>query len=180
MCGARRSEAAGGSGWICVCSLLSSLTGGRGHEPGPPVLPAGSGERQQLCRGLQQPGRAGDAEGPRGTGRPALRATDSLLASQSSCCVQPFSHATVSKRALGSDCWGLSPSIGSVTLDKSLNLSVSKTERSSLLGRNCTSPVYSIIVNRSTVHSTPLRPRLPPCCSGLHPRTTCPTHPRTP
>lgn len=84
------------AGFVCA-SLRSSLTGNRGHKPGPPVLPAGSGEQQPPHRGLQQPGRAGDAEGPRGAGQPAPRAADSLLASQNSSHVQPSSHVTVSK-----------------------------------------------------------------------------------
>ena len=142
------------AGFVCA-SLRSSLTGNRGHEPGPPVLPAGSGEQQPARRGLQQPGRAGDAEGPRGAGQPALWAAHSLLAPQSSSRMQPSSHVTVSNELWGLTAQGLSPSMGSVTLDKSLNLSVSKTERSSLLGQNCTSLASPVVVNRCTVHSPP-------------------------
>lgn len=97
MYGVRRSEKREEVARFVCASLCSSLTGNRGHKPGPPVLPPGSGEQQPPRRGLQQPGRAGDAEGPRGAGQPAPRAADSLLASQSSSHVQPFSHMTVSK-----------------------------------------------------------------------------------
>lgn len=72
-CGSRKDfyeerweEMAGGNTWICVC--FSSL-GNRRYEFGPSVLHSGPGQQQPPRRGLQQPGRAGDAEGPRGAGQ---------------------------------------------------------------------------------------------------------------
>lgn len=55
-------------GFVCADMCFSSV-GNRRYEFGPSVLHSGPGQQQQPRRGLQQPGRAGDAEGPRGAGQ---------------------------------------------------------------------------------------------------------------
>lgn len=116
MYGVEEVREAGGSGQIfCVCKFVPFSLQGIGdtnlaHQCFRLALVSNNHHA-----GLQQPGRAGDAEGPRGAGQPASRiSVDSLLASQSSH-VQPFSHMTSQNELWGLTAWGLSPSIGSVT-----------------------------------------------------------------
>lgn len=145
--GRRWQEEVGGS--VCT-EMCVAFAGSRRHESGPPVPQAGSGQQQPPRRGLQQPGRAGDAEGPRGTGQRPACTVDRLLSPKKSC---PGSAST-GCNLTGS--MGLNPSlscISDVTWHKSL---VSETEHL----------VYQ---------DRPAPPSLPCCREMLHHSQSLPT-----